>query len=379
MPYEIIRQDITKIKVDAIVDPTDYMYSGSGGADACIHSAAGPELRAACDALPLLAEGEVAVTDGFRLPCKYIIHTFGPIWQGGKYDEQSKLTECYENVLAAADERGCDTIAIPLISAGTFGYPKDKVLRIALDTIGAFLMSHDMTVYVLVYDKEAYAISQKLQNDISDYISRNYIEQRRPDSAPHMYDYLSPAEEADDWAMAAPAAKEKTAGPCQPGSAVSARIDHESGKDVSSPRRSCRKIAASERLDSSSLAADLETVLKHPAETFSDALLRLIDEKGMTDVQCYKKANIDKKLFSKIKSNANYQPSKPTVLAFSIALNLSLSETNKLLGKAGFAFSESSIFDLIIKYFISDEKYDINEINEVLYQYDQKCLGNVTA
>ena len=340
MPYEIIRQDITRMQVDAIVDPTDYMFSGSGGTDARIHFAAGPELRKVCDGLPLLKEGEVAVTEGFRLPCKYIIHTFGPIWQGGSFDERNQLVACYRNALQAANERSCESIAFPLISSGTFGFPKDKVLRIALDTITSFLMSHDMMVYLLVYDKTSYEISKKLQKDIDAFIDEHYIDRQQLKFDPYTYTYV-PKEKAADQSPAVPAPHAETA-PAKP-------------------------------------SKTLEEALSQKHESFSDALLRLITSSGMSDAECYRKANITKQHFSKIRSNAHYQPTKQTVLAFAVVLRLSLEETKKLLEKAGLALSSSNQADIIVEYFITTKKYDLNEINEVLYQYDQKCLGNVIA
>ena len=351
MPYEIIRQDITKMQVDAIVDPTDYMFSGSGGTDARIHFAAGPELRTACDGLPLLKESEVAVTGGFRLPCQYIIHTFGPIWQGGSFDERKKLTACYWNALQAASERSCESIAFPLISSGTFGFPKDKVLRIALDTITSFLMSHDMMVYLLVYDKTAYEISKKLQKDIDTYIDEHYIDRHNLNFDPYTYTYIPKKPTGAE--AAGPGQKPKAAGtPAEPSTAPAPQTI----KPLS-----------------------LDAMLAQKHESFSDALLRLITESGMSDAECYKKANITKQHFSKIRSNAHYQPTKQTVFAFAVVLKLSLDETKQLLGKAGLAMNPNEKTDVIVEYFISSKKYDLNEINEVLYKYDQKCLGNVLA
>ena len=326
MPYDIIRQDITKMKVDAIVNPTDYMFSGSGGTDMHIHLAAGPELRKACDALPYLDEGEVAVTEGFDLPCRYIVHTFGPIWRGGLFDERKKLVSCYRNALQAAYERGCETIAFPLISSGTFGFPKDQVLRIALDTITSFLMSHDMTVYIVVFDKKAYVISQKLQKDVQDFLDGPVP---------------SPVEDAPETTES-----------------------EKAGTGVAS--------VFSDKLT-------LDELLAHRREGFTGALMGLIGRSGMTPVECYKKANITKQLFSKISSDPHYHPTRPTVFAFAIALKLTLEETERLLNKAGLAFDLTDDTDKIVCFFICHKRYDLNEINEVLDQHDQKCLGNVIA
>lgn len=350
MPYEIIRQDITKMQVDAIVNPTDYLYSGSGGTDARIHFSAGPELRTACDALPLLKEGEVAVTDGFRLPCKHIIHTFGPIWQGGLFDERKKLASCYRNALQAACEHGCESIAFPLISSGTFGFPKDQVLRIALDTITDYLMSHDIMVYLLVYSKDAYEISQKLHKDIQSFIDEHYIDVHDLRFDPYTYTY-TPTEETQD---------------------------HDTSIQLPQSESAPAKPSKSESLPPI-LALTLEEALSRKHESFSNALMRLIAESGMSDAECYKKANITKQHFSKIRSNAHYQPTKQTVYAFAIVLKLSLDDTKQLLKKAGLAINPNEKTDVIVEYFISSKRYDLNEINEVLYQYDQKCLGNVVA
>ena len=330
MPYTIIRQDITKMKVDAIVNPTDYMFSGSGGTDARIHFAAGPELRKACDSLPFLEEGEVAVTEGFQLPCKYIIHTFGPIWRGGFFDERRKLALCYRNALQAACDHGCESIAFPLISSGTFGFPKDKVLRIALDTITDYLMSHDMTVHVLVYDKNAYAISRKLQKDVQDFLDGTDLQPVASSPQP---------------------AQENT----------------QDGRDQNG-----KTGIFTDKLT-------LEELLAHRREGFTGALMRLIGRSGMSHVECYKKANITKQLFSKISSDPHYHPTRPTVFAFAIALKLTLDETERLLNKAGLAFDLTDDTDKIVCFFIYHKNYDLTEINEVLDQHAQKCLGNVIA
>ena len=175
MPYQIVRNDIVKMNTDAIVDPTDPIYSGSGGADRRIHAAAGPELRLACDALPLLEEGEVAVTPGFDLPCKYVIHAFGPVWEGGGFGEALKLASCYRKALEVARELGCESISFPLISSGTFGFPKDRVLRIALEAISEFLLQHDMTVYIVVYDERSFELGKRLQANVAAYIDEHYV------------------------------------------------------------------------------------------------------------------------------------------------------------------------------------------------------------
>lgn len=364
MPYQIVRNDITKMRVDAIVNPTDVFYSGSGGTDESVHLAAGPEMDRACEALPVIDDGMTAVTEGFRLPAKYVIHTIGPVWEGGDHNERETLVSCYRNSLSAAEELGCASVAFPLIASGTFGYPKDQVLRVALETVTEFLMEHDMTVFIVVYDKESYSISKKLQADIDSFIDDNYTgEDRRNRRRPRRPAYS--AEEVlnsfeEDFLTAFPRTEAIEAAPAPAEAAKEAAVRP-------SAKQAARKTGVS-----------LEDRLKKLDEPFSVCLLRLIDEKGMTDVQCYKKANIDKKLFSKIR-NPLYRPSKPTVLALAFALELTPQEARAFLEKAGYALSSSSKFDMVILFFFENGIYDLMEINETLYQYDLQCLGNVIA
>ena len=317
MPIKIIRQDITKIKCDAIVDPTDSRYSHSGGVDAAIHEAAGTELYRACVEQGTLDVGKAVITPAFSLPCRYVIHTVGPWWHGGKYGEEALLRSCYCEVVRIAIANKCKSIAIPLIASGTFGFPKDKVLKIAVDEISDFLLEHEMLVYIVVFDKTSYSISEKLFSDVTSFIEDTYEDER----------FLFKAK--------------------------------------------CMEMCESAPCPSESL----DDMLNQIDESFSQMLLRKIDERGMTDAECYKKANIDRKLFSKIRSDVHYKPSKPTALAFAISLELTLEETEDMLRKAGFALSHSNKFDIIIEYFISRGIYDIYEINEVLYQFDQSTLG----
>ena len=316
MPLQIIRNDITKLKVDAIVNAANNSLLGGGGVDGCIHRAAGPELLAECRTLHGCATGDAKITKGYHLPCKYVIHTVGPIWRGGDYGEEEKLISCYRKSLALAAEHGCKTLAFPLISAGVYGYPKDRALRVAVDTISEFLQENDMQVYVVIFDKKSYTIGSKLFSDIAAYIDDKYVE------------------------------------------------EHEDSYDL-------------KRLRSIEVCCDasLDNAREQLDESFSEMLLRKIDEKGMTDAQCYKKANIDRKLFSKIRSDKAYRPSKPTVIAFALALELPLNEMKEMLMKAGFALSHSNKFDVIIEYFVKKRNYNVFEINEALFAFDQNLLG----
>ncbi len=327
MPLQIVRNDITKMPVDAIVNAANESLLGGGGVDGAIHRAAGPGLLAECRKLGGCQIGQAKVTAGYDLPAKYVIHTVGPVWRGGLFGEKRLLQSCYRSSLALAKEQKCESVAFPLISAGVYGYPKDQAIRVAMDTITDFLTENEMTVYLVIFDRGAFQISRKLLSNVQSYIDDHYV-QLHEDS--HGYQVCR-METAQSVCMAAPMA----------------------AKPVS-----------------------LQDALRDIDESFSQMLLRKIDEQGMTDAQCYKKANIDRKLFSKIRSDRLYKPSKPTVLAFAIALELSLAETQDMLRKAGFALSHSNKFDIIVEYFIQSGNYNIFEINEALFAFDQTLLGS---
>ena len=339
MPLEIVRNDITKMRVDAIVNAANQTLLGGGGVDGAIHHAAGPELLAECMTLGGCETGSAKITGAYRLPCKYVIHTVGPRWRGGFRGERDKLISCYRTSLELAKENNCETVAFPLISSGIYGYPKDKALKVAIDTISDFLFSNDMTVYIVVFDKDAYRISKKLFRDINKYIDNHYVDDH---VASRMWSVLLDKEEMFD------------------GIPKGASL-----APVSRLRPSREALTAS----------SLDEALSMIDESFSEMLLRKIDERGITDAQCYKKANIDRKLFSKIRSDRFYKPSKSTVLAFAIALELPLSETREMLTKAGFALSHSNKFDIIVEFFIGRGNYNIFEINEALFAFDQNLLG----
>ncbi len=337
MPLIIERNDITKMHCDAVVNAANKSLRGGGGVDGAIHRAAGPRLYEACAKIGGCPTGQAKVTEGFDMPCRYIIHTVGPIWLGGAYQEAELLASCYRESLRLAAELACESVAFPLISSGAFGYPKEEALHIAVSEISAFLLQHDMTVYIVVYDREGFRISKKLMNDVTEYIDEHYVDEH-PNERNSLF-------LAYDNALPLGSALTEKAKPAMAGRSAPARKE------------------------------SLDDLLNCLDESFSEMLLRKIDEKGMTDAQCYKKANIDRKLFSKIRGNKLYKPSKPTVLAFAIALELSLDETKELLLKAGFALSHSNKLDVIVEYFIRNERYDVFEINEVLFSFDQLMLG----
>ena len=346
MPLQIVRNDITKMKVDAIVNAANSSLLGGGGVDDCIHRAAGPELLAECKTLGGCETGSAKITGAGKLPCKYVIHAVGPRWLGGKRGESDQLISCYRTSLALAKDKECETVAFPLISSGIYGYPKDQALRIAIDTISEFLLENDMTVYIVIFDRNAYQISGKLYADIAEYIDDNYVDE-------HSDNYSARLRRLNALRDLEPV--------CE--ASVCEEADEAIEPILSMPMAAPKKTKS------------LDEALGQIDESFSEMLLRKIDEKGMTDAQCYKKANIDRKLFSKIRSDKLYKPSKPTAIAFAIALELSLDETKDMLMKAGFALSHSNKFDIIIEYFIENENYNVFEINEALFAFDQSLLG----
>ncbi|MEG0441971.1 MAG: O-acetyl-ADP-ribose deacetylase [Oscillospiraceae bacterium] len=323
MPIEIIRNDITKMKVDAIVNAANESLLGGGGVDGCIHLAAGPELLAECRTLGGCETGNSKITGAYKLPCKYVIHTVGPMWHGGSSGEREQLTSCYRTSLALAAEHGCETVAFPLISSGVFGYPTDRALRVAMDTISAFLMEHEMTVYLVVFDRKAFQISGKLFTDIEEYIDQCYVDEH-----------------------------------------------------TNRRRHNCiLEDTICESVAESTAENSLGDLLAKTDAGFSETLLKLIDRTGQKDSEVYKRANVDRKLFSKIRNTPGYRPSKPTALAFAVALELNLGDTRDLISRAGFALSHSSKFDIIVEYFIECRNYNVFEINEALFAYDQSLLG----
>lgn len=345
MPLQIIRQDITSMHVDAIVNTTNGAKIGFSGVDLAVHTLVGPALDEECARLPLLGVGEAQITNGHGLPCKYIIHTEGPVWHGGTQGESDALRSCYINSLELAVRYGCETVAFPLISSGAYGYPKDQALKFAVQTITAFLLEHEISVYLCVFDKDSYTFSQKLFCDIRSFIDEDYVE-----------------DQGDGLCCR-----------CAPSFAKCASVDAapEGEDDLCIPAKGAKGYGAPD----DDVRKRIEAYLRSRDKGFREMLFELIDNSGMTDVECYKRANVDKRTFSKIKSNKNYRPSKQTAIAFAIALRLDLDKTQALLGTLGFTLSRSSVFDKIILYFIHQGNYDIFEINEALFAFDQPLLG----
>ncbi len=343
MPFQIIRHDITKVKADAIVNVANAGPVFSGETNGRTYKAAGEEnLLAGRRKIGRIPVGGAAITHAFGLKAGYIIHTVGPVWQGGEQGEARAVRLCYRNSLRLAREHGCESIAFPLISAGANGLPRGEALRIALAEIGSFLADEDMLVWLVVFDGESFSLPEKLSADIASYIDAHY-------------------------------AADRTAKACD---AVCAGVKYNSFAER--PTKVPSRLKRSGQLSKQAMAVrecSLEYVVAQLGETFQQRLFRLIDERSLTDVEVYKKANLDRKLFSKIRCNTEYRPKKITAVALAVALELNLDETKDLLSRAEMALSPSSKFDLIITYFIERKVYDIYTINAALFQHQQPLLG----
>ncbi len=340
------------MKVDAIVNTTNEEMMGCSGVDLAVHTAAGPMLDAECEKIRPLGLGTAKITSAYNLDAKYIIHTSGPVWHGGLVGESIILKSCYTESLKLAVANGCESVAFPLISSGVYGYPKDQVLKFAIQVITEFLFEHELTVYLCVYDRKSYEFSKTVFNEISEFISDNYVEEQKAVFASEC------------------ARPEKTV----PLNKIRQKLLRLEKAECSSPEPPvCASMPAPKSsVDNKTLAEYMKAMDK----SFAYKLFDLIDSKGMTDVECYKKANVDKKTFSKIKCNPDtYKPSKQTAVAFAIALELTLDETQDLLASAGLTLSRSFTFDKIIRYFLQKGVYDIFEINEALFEFDQVLLG----
>ncbi len=346
MPFSIVRNDITKMKVHAIVNAANTELKIGGGVCGAIFNAAGEKkLKTACEKLAPIKTGDAVATPAFALSAKYIIHTAGPIYKDGKNGEEELLRSAYTNSLNLALEKKCKSIAFPLLSSGAYGYPKEEALHVATEAFRNFLLEHDMDIYLVVFDKSALSVSKKLLYEVKSYIDEHYVED-------YKFSRRSLAERAAEFLESArPAIPKKHLPPTFGGAPTIG----------GTPLRGMPTAAKEDffKLD----------------ESFSETLFRLIYAKGKDEVEVYKRANIDRKLFSKIRSQKDYTPSKRTILALAVALELSVEETDDLLERAGYALSQSKKFDVIVEYFITNKKYDIFEINAVLFEHDQQLLG----
>ena len=345
MPFLMIRNDITKVAADAIVNPANRnLLQGSGTSRAIYQAAGEQELTAACEAIGYCEPGRAVCTPAFGLPAKYIFHAVCPAWQGGGFGEAEQLAGAYHSALELAAEYHCESVAFPLLSSGNYGYPKEQAFRIAVDTITQYVMEHDLTVYLVLYDQHSLAVSRKLFASVEEYIDDHYVAQN--DESYQFDRRRRESAERRRWRLGEEAAPmlETAAAPPPPAAA---------------PRT----------------ARSLESLMDNLGESFTTRLLRLIDERGLKDSTVYKQSNISRQHFSKIQCNRDYNPKKKTVLAFAVGLHLSEDETIDLLKSAGYAFSDGSKRDWIVRYCLEQKIYNINQVNTLLFQWEQELLG----
>ena len=343
MPFEIVRNDITNMRVDAIVNSANPRPVVGLGTDSSIHEKAGPELLAARQKIGPIAMGQAAITPAFRLPAKYVIHTVGPVWDGGSYGEAELLRSCYSQSLRLALDHGCKSIAFPLIATNNYGFPKDQALQIAVAAFSQFLLEHEMQIYLVVFDRSAYQLSEKLFQSIASYIDDHYV------------DLWEASTYGSDTAFRQQSRRRE--------------------QDLFRKDSACEDAAPCAPMAAKPKPASLKDLLRHADAGFTETLLKLIDKTGKKDSEIYKKANLSKQHFSKIRNNPDYKPTKQTAIALALALELDLEQTKDLIGRAGYALSNSSKFDLIIRYFIEQKNYNVVEINIALYEFDQSLLG----
>lgn len=379
MPLFIINDDITQLKVDAIVSASNNDFYVTGGVCGKIHKAAGPELLEECKKLNGCETGEAKITKGFKLPAKFVIHTVGPIWLGGKKGEDQLLKSCYYNSLKLAVENKCKSVAFPMISTGVYGYPKYWAMKIAQSSINDFLgkLEDDIDVYIVLYGKdtsEYFDIERGVKSYLDFYLTHNDYK-KRIDFLRDMD--LGRSRTVEESVSFSDYLKEDSLIDSSESLIDNGLGLHLEGKSVSTGLSKTEKINKS-----SNKSVKLEDALNQPEESFSSMVMRKIKEKGINEVECYKAANVNKQIFSKIRSSAGetgenvYQPNKNTALSFAVALKLPLNEANELLGKAGYTFSKSNKTDIIVKYCIENHINDIFKVNDILFTYHQPSLGS---
>lgn len=368
MPFEIVRNDITNMQVDAIVNTANPEPIIGAGTDAGIHAKAGPGLLKARQKIGAIRVGHAVITPGFDLDATYVIHTVGPVWQDGCSGEEDLLRQCYIASLKLAEEHGCRSVAFPLISAGTYGFPKDRALQVAISTISSFLMQNEMQVYLVVFHREAFRLSEQLFADVASYIDEHYVAEKNREE---YGDALRDQRLLSRRRKAMLRAERDLCGRAEmlPSMPVDACVSME--VLLEEERKQKKKLVAASRPKERSL----DELLRETDAGFSETLMKLIGASGKKPAEIYARANVTKQHYSKIVNTPDYQPKKTTAVAFALALKLDLAQTQDLIGRAGYALTNSSKFDVIIKYFIEHRNYDLFEVNATLFDFDQPTLG----
>ena len=378
MPFSIVRDDISRVHADVLVNAANVHLAPGGGVCGALFSAAGfDEMRAACEAIGGCATGDAVATPAFNLPARWCVHAVGPIWRGGRAHEEELLHRCYRSAFARAVELGARSVAFPLISAGIYGFPVERALAIAREEVTAFLRHHDeVALTLVVFERAVVQMGNALVEQVQEYIDDEYV-----DSSSFMRRDTGELERELQWT-------EDASAPLSVEMAEPVALPECLQEDDASIAASRPFVAANIRMPGAAMpgapsraGATLDAEIAQLVATldapFSTTLLALIDARGMTDAEVYHRANISRQLFSKIRGNESYRPSKQTVVALAIALELDMSATQDLLARAGFTLSKSSKFDVIVRFFIERSIYDLFQLNEVLFAYDLPLVGSV--
>ena len=402
MPFQILRNDITKMEVDAIVNTASPLPDYGLGTDTAVYEAAGvEELLAKRKEIGIIERGASAITPGYKLPAKYIIHTVGTAWEGGDKGEEEILKSCYRSVFKIALENDINSLAFPLLASGCYGFPRGLALKIALSEIEAFMSDHDMELYLVVFDEKTFSISSELYGDIDEYINDNYVAAKTVEEYDLDFDLAGDSAEnfmggfpegyAEEVREIKPAVEPRRlfsfGRPAKTGAEPAKRSERKAAKGDGAVAES-QAMLAEETLPSYDTGRlpvisapmapgrNLDDVIKNLDKTFMEMVFSFADERGMTDVEVQKRANLDRKAFSKLKCGTTKNPSKATALALAVALRLSLDDTKDLLSRAGLALSPCSKQDLIVRYFIEHEIYDVFAINIALFDHGEPPIGN---
>jgi len=367
VPFEIVRNDIVNMQVDAIVNPANPKPVIGYGVDAGVHQKAGPKLLEARQKIGAIRVGDAAITPGYGLPANFVIHAVSPVWQGGECGEETLLYSCYTRSLELARKHHCRSVAFPLMSAGNHGFPKPLALQTAMNAISAFLLKHEMQVYLVVFSRDAFQLSEKLFSGVASFIDENYI------LGANRKQYG-----LEDKCAVRGMQQELVLEEQMRRRAEAAQKDHCAPSMPPAPSMQAQKKQVRKPFSLGNTKPTLEELLQATDDGFSATLLKLIDAAGKKDSEIYTKANISRQHFSKIRNNPNYKPTKSTALAFAIALELDLEQTRDLLGRAGYALTNSSKFDVIVMYFIREKNYNIMDINLALFEFDQSLLGGTS-
>lgn len=407
MPFKIVRNDITKMNTEAIVNTANDHISVGTGCDSAVYKAAGYDelLKYREEKIGFVPEGDAFITPGFKLQAKYIIHAVSPLYMGGDQGEEEKLRSCYRKSLQLAKENGIKSISFPLISTGGFGYPKEEGMRIAVDEINAFLLGNEMDIFLVVFDTKATQLGEKIYPGLEAYIDHNYVKEAREEeygdayfgsmrpSEPGYDRYLSNAQmierrtrrnaeaqrrEMDDFSTRAlhpVGAPSKASSPSFSGSIFKKETAKQSlSQEILQAEELCECDEAAFFDFEEQHESKLQERMRHMSDTYSEYLMYLIRERHMENAEVWKRAIVDKKIFSKIKNNVNYHPNKLTALCLCVGAKLNLDESKDLLARAGYALSPCDKADIIFSYFIENEIYDMIELDIQLEEHGLPCI-----